>query len=333
MNKYNWGIIGAGNIAGQFAEDLNLLSRARLKAVSSRSSDRASAFAKKYNIPVAYDSWEAMAADPEIDIVYVATHHPFHFQNTRECLEAGKAVICEKPITMNRRELETLLRIARENHTFLMEAIWTRFLPSTLKVLQIMERGELGNLKSVYADFGFKVDYDPGHRLYDPAIGGGVLLDAGIYPVFIAQLLAGPPTKIQATASFAPSGADHSCSMIFEHEHEVFSSLNCTVLNDAPSEANIIFENGWIRMESWWLSPGPITIYRKGKKPERVKFPEPGNGYHYEAAEVMHCLDRGLTESHALPGDFSLDLMGTLDAIRGICGIRYPQDDKKIDIP
>lgn len=328
MNKYNWGIIGAGNIAGKFAEDLKLLPKARLKAVSSRSSERASDFAKKYSIPDAYDSWEAMAADPEIDIVYVATHHPSHFQNTRDCLEAGKAVICEKPITMNRQELEILVRLAMEKKVFLMEAIWSRFLPSTISVLEIMESGELGNLKSVYADFGFRLDYDPEHRLYNPARGGGVLLDAGIYPVFIAQLLAGPPKKIQATASFAPSGVDHLCSMIFEHEREVVSSLNCTLLSDAPSEANILFENGWIRMESWWLSPGPITIHRMGKKPRLVKFPEPGNGYHYEAAEVMHCLDRGMTESPALPRDFSLDLMGTLDAIRAVCGIRYPQDER-----
>ena len=327
MTKYNWGIIGAVNIAGKFAEDLKLLPQARLKAVSSRSADRASAFAQKYKIPEWYDSWDAIAADPDLDIVYVATHHPFHFQNTRSCLEAGKAVICEKPITMNRQELDILVRIARENKVFLMEAIWSRFLPSTRKVLEVRKSGELGQLTSVDADFGFRFEFDPEHRLFDPAKGGGSLLDIGIYPVFISQLMAGPPEKIKATARFAPTGVDHSCNMIFEHGNEVVSSLNCTLLSDAPIEANLLFEHGWIRMESWWLTPGPITIHRKGRKPKRVKFREPGNGYHHEAAEVMQCLDRGLTESPSLPLDFSLDLMGTLDAVRKECGIRYLQDD------
>ncbi len=327
MTKYKWGIIGAGNIAGKFAEDLKLLPQARLKAVSSRSADRASAFAKKYKIPEWHDSWDAIAADPDLDIVYVATHHPFHFQNTRSCLEAGKAVICEKPITMNRQELDILVRIARENKVFLMEAIWSRFLPSTRKVLEVRKSGELGQLTSVDADFGFRFEFDPRHRLFDPAKGGGALLDIGIYPVFISQLMAGPPEKIWATARFAPTGVDHSCNMIFEHGNEVVSSLSCTLLSDAPIEANLLFEHGWIRMESWWLTPGPITIHRKGRKPRRVKFREPGNGYHHEAAEVMQCLDRGLTESPSLPLGFSLDLMGTLDAVRKECGIRYLQDD------
>jgi predicted dehydrogenase len=327
MKKYNWGVIGAGNIAGKFAADLKLLPQARLMAVSSRSADRASAFAEKYSIPRWYDSWDAIAGDPEIDIVYVATHHPYHFENTRACLEAGKAVLCEKPISMNRKELEQLVSISREKKVFLMEAIWTRFLPSTRKVLTFLENGELGKLSAVYADFGFRLDFDPSHRLYDPAKGGGALLDLGIYPVFISQLMAGPPEKLHATASFAPTGVDNSCSMILESADGIVSSLNCTLLSEAPSEANILFEQGWIRMESWWLTPGPITIRRKNGEPEELTFPEPGNGYHYEAEEVMQCLEKGLIESPSLPLKFSLNLMGTLDAVREACGIRYPQDE------
>lgn len=326
--KYNWGIIGAGNIAGKFAKDLKLLPQARLKAIASLSSERASAFAAKHKIPDCYDSWDAMAGDPGVDIVYVATRHPFHLENARSCLEAGKAVLCEKPFTMNRRELDQLVRIARQKKVFLMEAIWTRFLPSTRKVLEFTENGKLGKLICVYADFGLRVEYDPNHRLYDPAKGGGALIDIGIYPVFISQLMAGPPEKILATAGFAPSGVDHGCSMIFEQADQVVSSLNCTLLSETPTEANLLFEHGWIRMEPLWLSPGPISIHRRGRRPKRIKFREPGNGYHYEAAEVMRCLDLGLTESPLLPLGFSLDLMGTLDAVRAACGIRYPQDNE-----
>jgi len=326
MNKYNWGIIGAGNIAGRFAADLKILPRANLRAIASRSSGRAASFARQYDIPVCYDSWDAMAGDPDIDIVYVATHHPFHSENTLSCLEAGKAVICEKPITMNKRELDMLVRTARENKTFLMEAIWTRFLPSTRKVLDYVNSGQFGKLYNIYADFGFRLEYDPEHRLFNPEIGGGVLIDVGFYPVFLSLLLAGPPTRFHASARFAPTGVDHSCNMIFEQAEGIVSSLNCTVMTESPTEANLLFEKGWIRMESRWLTPGPITIHRDGRDTELIEFPEPGKGYQYEAEEVMRCLDEGLTESPALPLDFSLMLMETLDAVRERCGIRYPQD-------
>ena len=326
MKKVNWGIIGAGGIATQFAEDLKLLPQANLMAIASRSPERAEEFANKLGIPTAYGTWEEMAGDDNIDAVYVATHHPFHYENTLACLKSGKAVLCEKPFTMNLRELKELVEIARARRVFLMEAIWTRFLPSTRKVMEIMESGELGRLQSVYADFGFRHEYDSDHRLFDQAKGGGALLDIGIYPVFISMLTAGKPEKILASARFAPTGIDHTCNMIFRQRDEVVSSLNCTLMAESPVEANMLFEKGRIRMEPWFLTPGPITIFRAGQDPERIEFPEAGKGYHYEATEVMRCLDEGLTESPLLPLDFSLELMETLDEIRKICGISYPQD-------
>jgi predicted dehydrogenase len=327
MKQYNWGIIGAGRIAGWFAKDLALLPSANLKAIASRSDGRAAAFAKEFGIPKHYGSWQELAADPDIDIVYVATHHPFHGENTMECLNAGKAVLCEKPFTMNRKELEPLVKTARENKVFLMEAIWTRFLPSLQKVLELNSGGELGKLHSIYADLGFRREFDPLHRLFDPAKGGGALLDIGIYPAFISQLLTGQPAEIKASARFAETGIDHSCSMIFDHSSGISSSLNCTVMAESPSEVNLLYEKGRIRMGSNWHTPGPIIVYRQDREPERIEFPEQGNGYRYEAAEVMRCLNEGLSESPLLPLQFSLDLMGTLDRVREICGIRYAQDE------
>jgi len=324
---YNWGIIGAGNIAAQFTEDLKLLPQANLKAIASRSAERASAFAKKHSIPVHYGTWEEISEDPEIDIVYVASYHPFHFENTLACLKTGKAVLCEKPFTMNSKELAILVKTARENNVFLMEAIWTRFLPSTKRVLEIAGSGELGKIVNIYADFGFRLEFDPSHRLFDPAKGGGALLDIGIYPVFISMLMAGKPVNIKAKACFAESGVDHSGNLIFQQKDEVISSLNYTLVTDAPVEANLLFEKGWIRMESWWLTPGPISIHRHGQESEKIEFPEPGNGYHYEAAEVMRCLDEGLIESPSLPLEFSTGIMQTLDSIREICEIKYEQDN------
>ena len=327
MKNYNWGIIGAGLIANQFAEDLKLIPAARLHAIASRSEERAVEFARKHNIPVHYDNWEKLSTDPDVDIVYVATHHNFHFENVLSCLNAGKAVLCEKSFTMNRKELDILVKIAKEKEVFLMEAMWTRFLPSIIKVFEIAKSGKMGLLHDIYADFGERTEYDPNHRIYDPAKGGGALLDIGVYPVFLSLLLAGIPNNIKAIARFAENGADQSCNIIFEHNHNIISSLNCTLMANSPVEANLIFEKGWIRMESWWLAPGPITVHMSGKEPQLIEFPEPGNGHHYEAAEVMRCLDEGLTESPMLPLDFSLDLMETLDKIRKICGIRYEQDN------
>jgi predicted dehydrogenase len=326
MREYKWGILGAGNIASQFASDLKILPNAKLQAVASRSTERASEFAGRYNIPVHYGTWGEMSENPDIDIVYIASHHPYHFENTLACLNSGKAVLCEKPFTMNRKELDLLVNTAREKRIFLMEAIWTRFLPSTKKILEIIESAELGKLQDIHANIGFMLEFNPDHRLYDPAKGGGALLDMGIYPVFISLLLAGIPTNIQASARFAETGVDQSCNVLFEQDQNIVSSLSCTSMAETPVEANLLFEKGWIGMESKWFAPGPITIHRPGQNPECIRFPEPGKGYHYEAAEVMRCLDEGLTESPLLPLDFSLDLMGTLDRIRKICGIRYTQD-------
>lgn len=327
MKQYNWGIVGAGRIAGWFAKDLALLPSASLKAIASRSGERAAAFAKEFGIPKHYGSWKEIMADPGIDIVYVATHHPFHYENAIDSLKAGKAVLCEKPITMNSRELESLVRTARDNRVFLMEAIWTRFHPSMRKVLELNAGGSLGKLHSIYADLGFRREFDPLHRLFDPAKGGGAVLDIGIYPAFISQLLAGKPSEIRASARFAETGIDHSCSMIFDHASGIASSLNCTVFAESPSEVSLLYEKGWIRMENNWHTPGPVSVYRPGQEPERIDFPEKGNGYRYEAEEVMRCLDEGLTESPLLPLQFSLDLMGTLDRVRETCGIKYAQDD------
>jgi len=326
MKIYKWGIIGAGNIANQLAKDLKILPNAKLHAIASRSEARASEFAGKYDIPVHYGRWEDLSADPNVDIVYIATHHPFHFENSLACLNAGKAVLCEKPFTMNKRELDQLVSTARNKKIFLMEAFWTRFLPSIKKILEIAESGELGTLQNIHADIGYRLEFDPDHRLYDQAKGGGSLLDMGVYPVFISLLMAGKPDKIHAIARLAETGVDQSCNMIFEHDRNIVSSLSCTSMAETPVEANLMFERGWIKIASKWFAPGPITIHRPEQQPELIEFKESGKGYHYEATEVMRCLDEGLTESPLLPLDFSLDLMGTLDRVREIGGIRYAQD-------
>ena len=324
----NWGIIGPGRIAHKFAQGLASVPDAKLFAVASRSEKRAHSFARQYKVPYYYGGYEKIVQNPEVDIIYIATPHTFHYENTLMCLENGIPVLCEKPFTITCSQLQKLVNTARERKIFLMEAIWTRFLPTINKVLEIQKSGKLGKIKALYADFGFKAPVDHDGRLYNLELGGGALLDIGIYPVFLSLLLLGKPEEIKSMAVISETGADESCSILFKYSSKVMASLNCTITAETPIEAVIIFENGRIRINRGWFAPSSLTIFSAKEKKKEVSFKYNGNGYHFEAIEAMKCLHRGLTECPDLPLDFSLDLMGLLDEIRGQCGIRYPgQED------
>lgn len=268
-----------------------------------------------------------MVQDPEVDIIYIATPHTSHYENTLMCLENGVPVLCEKPFTITRDQLQRLVNTARKHKVFLMEAIWTRFLPTIQKVLEIKESGVLGEIKAVYADFGFKAPIDPASRSYNLDLGGGALLDIGIYPVFLSLLLLGKPSEIKSFAVLSETGADESCSILFKYPEGRMANLACTMTAETPSEATIIFENGRIRIHRKWFAPSSLTIIHSDEKREELTFDYHGNGYEYEVIEAMKCLNSGLTESRDLPLNFSLDLMGLLDKIRSQCGIRYPGID------
>lgn len=324
LRTTKWGIIGPGRIAHKFAQGLASIPGAKLFAVASRSEERALSFASQYKIPCYYVGYEKIVQNPEIDIIYIATPHTFHYENTLMCLENGIPVLCEKPFTITRDQLRKLVNTARERKIFLMEAIWTRFLPTIKKVLEIQKSGKLGKIKALYADFGFKAPVDFNGRLYNLDLGGGALLDIGIYPVFLSLLLLGKPEEIKSMAVISETGADESCSMLFKYTNGIIASLNCTITAETPIEAVIIFENGRVRINRGWFAPSSLTIFSAKEKKKEVTFKYHGNGYHFEAIEAMQCLKKGLTECPELPLDFSLDLMGLLDEIRRQCGIRYP---------
>ncbi len=193
MRKIAWGILGTGRIAGNFAADLALLPDAELVAVGSRSEATAQSFAGRFGAPHAHGSYEALAADPAVEVIYIATPHPLHAENMKLCLRAGKAVLCEKPFTLNAREAEEVIALAREQKLFLMEAMWTRFLPAVVRARELIEQGAIGEVRLLLADFGFRAAFDPHHRLFDPQLGGGALLDLGVYCVSLASMLFGPP--------------------------------------------------------------------------------------------------------------------------------------------
>jgi len=325
---YNWAILGCGRIAEKFAADLALLPNARLYAAGSRSLDKAQAFAAKMGFEKPYGSYEAMVADPEVDIVYVATPHAFHRAHTMLSLDHRKAVLCEKAFAINAHEASQMIECAHRNDTFLMEAFWTRFQPSYQHAMQVVGSGMLGALKLVRSDFAFRANADPARRLYNVDLGGGSLLDIGIYPVFMALTALGKPDRIQTMAAFSPTGSEESIVMSFAYPDGRMASLISSFASSSPTEAEYWFEHGYVRLNRKFNTPTSVTIQEDGKAETTITFPRgAGSGYELEAAHVMECLDAGRKESQLLPLSSSLELMELLDRIRLSAGIVYPLSD------
>jgi len=327
MKTINWGIIGLGRIAHKFAQDLAILPNAKLHAVASRSQERAQAFADTYKAPHAFGSYEAIVNCPDLDVVYIATPHVSHFENTLLCLRHKIPVLCEKPFAMNLTQVQKMVMTAHEEETFLMEALWTRFLPTTQKALEWIYNDKIGAVHAVKADFGFKPDFDPQSRLFNINLGGGSLLDIGIYPVFLALLVLGKPDQIKAFANIGKTGVDEEMGALFYYENGKMAHLHSTIRATTKTEAFIYGERGTIHIHTRWHEPSSMTLLLNGDRPQHLTFDEAGNGYQYEAEEVMQCLTQQKQESELLPLQFSVDLMTLLDDIRQEAGISYPQDD------
>jgi predicted dehydrogenase len=250
MSSVRWGIIGTGKIARAFATALKDTPDAQLVAVGSRSLDAAQAFAAGFDAPQAYGSYQSLVDSPDIDIVYIATPHPMHAQNALMALEAGKGVLCEKPFTMNRREAEEVVALARKKNLFLMEAMWTRFLPAFAEVKRIIASGQLGAVRQVHADFGFTCTFGPEHRAFNPALGGGALLDLGIYPLSIAAAILGPAESVVAQATLGETGVDVHTDFLLRHRDGGTSNCSCSLIARTPGELTVSGERGHVRMNT-----------------------------------------------------------------------------------
>jgi len=322
----NWGIIGTGWIADKFAEGLSVVSDAKLKAVASRSVDRVKSFAAKYHVDTAHGSYEQLARDPDVDVVYVATHHPYHCENTLMCLEEGKAVLCEKPFAMNEKEVRAMVAKAKEKRVFLMEAFWTRFLPSIEKTMELIAAGELGTVRHIESDFGVSRPYDPDHRMFNKELGGGSLLDIGIYPVFLTLLLWGEPDQMSAFADIGKTVVDESLSLIFKYNDGRMASLYSSFTVNSTVETHVCGTKARLKLNRMWHCPVSLELTKGDNDTKRIDPPYFGNGYNYEAAEVVRCLRSGKKESDILPLDFSLRLIKLLDSIRKEIGLVYEAD-------
>jgi predicted dehydrogenase len=322
-NPIRWGILAPGHIAHKFAQDLARVEGAKLMAVASRNLERAQEFAKEYEAPYAYGSYAELADCPELDIVYIASPHVGHHEHTLLCLNAGLGVLCEKPFGMNLGQVEEMIQSARDKKLFLMEALWSRFMPTTLKTLELIREGAIGKVLGVRADFGFKAVKDPRKRLFNKELGGGALLDIGIYPLFWSYALLGMPATVKASAIFSDTGVDVSTGMVLTYDSEAFAFLDCTLLARTDCEAIVYGELGCIRVHSRWHNSQALTLELTDSEPKQYDFEREAHGYDYEIESVGYALRAGLTENPDWSHQDSRNLMTLLDQVREEIGLKY----------
>ncbi len=319
-----WGILGTGGIAKTFTKDIQGAGLA-VAAVGSRTQESADAFGREFGIGRKHGSYKALCADPAVDIVYVATPHPFHHANARTALEAGKHVLLEKPFTLNAAEAKDLVALAEKRGLFLMEAMWTRFLPTMVALREVLAEGTIGDPISLQADHCQYIPKDRAPRLHLPELGGGALLDLGVYPVSFAHALFGAPARVQAAGKLTDLGVDERVSLILEWQGGRQASLLTDMLALGPNRAAVIGSRGRIELDSVWYCQTTFTVTgRDGKVLRRYEEKVEGRGMQYQALEAERCVAAGRTESGLMTRADSVAVMATLDAARKIVGVRYP---------
>lgn len=320
--KVKWGIIGLGKIAGKFATGLRDAEEAELYAVASRDKEKAEDFAKEFDAVKSFDSYEELMQDEDVEVIYIATPHVFHRDLTIECLQHGKAVLCEKPFAMNYKQATEMIEAAKKNNVFLMEALWTAFLPHFQDVVEKVQKKEFGEIKSLKADFGFPAKFDKEKRLFNKSLGGGSLLDIGIYPVFLAYKLLGIPESIEAEAEMTETGVDAKCDIIFHYSNGLKVELFSSFKEETPTAAEIKFEDALMIINSRFHEPTSVTTHVNDKHEIR-DFGVENNGYTYEADHVSKMLRAGKTESDVWSFQNTLDLAKLLDEIRAKIKLDY----------
>lgn len=319
----NWGIVGLGNIAHKFAEDLSLISEANLLAVASRTEEKAKAFASLFSAEKYYASYMDLFEDPEIDIVYIATPHHLHTELSIKAMQAGKHVLCEKPLAMRRDDALSMIDASKENNKFFMEAFWTRFNPSLKEVLQKVKEGEIGEVTYINADFAFFVDTPKSERLVDLKLGGGTLLDIGVYPLFLSYVILGMPESILAKSKFYDSGADKQTSMILDYPR-AHAVLHSSFMSSSKMTATISGTKGRIHLHPTWHETHSYSIVKDGQE-EEFSLPLNGRGYTYEIEECHKCLNLDVIESDLWSHNDSLNLITIVDTIKKQIGLEFPK--------
>lgn len=324
MRPIRWGLLSTSDIAGKFAADLRGTEGAELAAVGSRSLEAASRFAQEYGVARAHPSYEALATDPDVDVIYVSTPHAFHRDNVLMCLDAGKPVLCEKALTLNAADAAELVATARAERLFFMEAMWMRCNPNVRAIQDVVASGAIGEVTAVSADFGFVPDQPPEHRLFDPALGASAILDIGIYPATFSWLFLGAPTRVQSSGVLSDRGIDLSCASVFSYDAAT-ASLSCTMTGFTPGRAYVGGTRGHIDVRPPFHHPQEFTV-TVGEQARRHSRPVAGHGYVHEIEEVHRCLRSGMTESELVPLDDTVAIMQILDTMRAQVGCTLPGD-------
>jgi predicted dehydrogenase len=326
MAVIRWGILGLGRIAHKFVQDLVTVPDVELLAVASTNQQRADEFGAQYGAKHAFGSYDDLLTCEGLDVVYIATTHNHHFENTLMCLNAGIGVLCEKPFAMNREQVRQMVETARTKQVFLMEALWSRFMPSVQKAAELAENQAIGQVKGLRADFGFIAPVVPEKRMYNKALGGGSLMDIGIYPLFLSYLFLGKPKTVRATAVFGATGVDEQCGMVLTYGENQLAVLNSTVVSKTETDAVLYGETGNIYLPGRFHEGDSVVHQPAEGEPQTFTFARTTWGYDYEAEHVSDCLRQKKTESPLWSLDDSLNLIGLLDAVRAEAGIVYEED-------
>ena len=323
--KFRWGILGLGNIANQFCDGLTSLLDHEIYAVASRSAEKSQTFGDKYKATNRYDSYNSLVADANVDAIYIATPHTLHKDHALLCINAGKPVLCEKPFTVNAQQAQTVVDAAQAKGVFLMEAMWTRFFPLMGEVRSLVASGAIGEPRLVQADFGFRAGVNPEGRLFNPQLGGGALLDVGVYVISFASMILGNATRIASLADIGSTAVDEQNGIVLGYDGGKMALLTSAVRTNTTQRASIYGTDGKIEIDAPFWKPTSMTVSATVKD-ERREFAKVGNGYNYQAAEVAKCVRAGKLESDVIPHAESIAILKTMDSIRAQWGLVYPVD-------
>ncbi len=315
MKTYRWGILGAGRIADKFCEALNFINGSEVYAVASRDTTNAQAFAAKHNATKFYTSYIDLAKDPDIDIIYIATPHAFHYEHTMLCLQHHKHVLCEKPMSLNSKLSSKMIDFAAKQELFLIEGLWTCFMPFTEKIVSLITNDVIGQIKHIQADFGFAAPFDANGRLFNKALGGGSVLDIGIYPIFLATLILGEPTTIKSFVTKTTTGVDETADILLHYPNGATAHLLSTIAFTTPITASIFGTKGRIDIHNPWFKATDISVILNDNTTETFSFPHLYNGFEYEIEHVIQCLTCGLLQSPQMPHSFTLKVSNVMDKI------------------
>jgi predicted dehydrogenase len=324
--EIRWGVVGPGRIAEKVVEDFAVVDGARAVAVASRSQARADDFAARHGLDRAYGSYKEILTDPDVDVLYVATPHPQHHAIALAALRAGKALLVEKSFTATTPGAAEVIDLARKTGVFVMEAMWTRFQPAVVALRELIADGAIGELRSVQADLGVTREYDPADRLFDLALGGGALLDLGVYVVSFAQMLLGTPERVVAAGSLFPSGADAEAALLLDYADGRTATLTTSLRNALPGQARVFGTTGWIDVLPRFHHPETIVLHRVGAEPETITRRPLGAGYAHELIEVTEGVRAGRPESAVMPLADTLAVQRLLNDAAQQLGVRHAED-------